>query len=95
MFTTFSRLLSLSSGSYVVDVTPVTQNLSITPSDMLEQTNHGFAVSSQLDSSMFSDGDTSPYVDLPLELRRGVDINDAWQASKDARQKIRKLPKSE
>lgn len=65
----------------------VVPGLSYSPSDMSRLVENGVAVSSMNDN-LFYDGDKSPSFDIPLELRRGTDINDAWNAARTARRRI-------
>lgn len=67
----------------------VVQNgLAVTPSDVLRMAENGIPASAQMNSSFF-DGSQKPGWDVPLEERRGVDIAQMWQSSKDIKQKFR------
>lgn len=71
----------------------VLSNLAVTPADMENMTVQGKAIASaQLEPYAYyppltaADG-------LPLDFRRGVDINTAWEASQDAKSKVRAAAK--
>lgn len=67
----------------------VVQNgLAVTPSDVLRMAEKGIPASAQMNAS-FIDGTPNPGWDVPLEERRGIDIGQMWQFSKDAKQKFR------
>ena len=66
--------------------TRVQPNLSITPHDVKALTERGIAISTQR-LGMVTDTDT-PSDYLPLEDKRGVDINTAWEASQNARYSV-------
>lgn len=66
----------------------VKQGLSMSPSDVASMAQRGLAVSSQIDESLFYDGDSSPEIHVPLERLRGIDIAQAWEASQDAKKKF-------
>ncbi|UPW41270.1 hypothetical protein [Sigmofec virus UA08Rod_4527] len=61
----------------------VEQGLSVSPSQVAELTAKGIPVSST-NVSQFIDGSPNPSFDLPIDELRGVDINDVWEASKEA-----------
>lgn len=67
----------------------VQRGLAVTPAQMADMAAHGVAVSSQ-NAASFSDGQINPSWDMPIERLRGIDMADAWNASKDAQAKIRK-----
>lgn len=82
-------------GVYKEDVRYIQPSLSVTPSQMMEMSEHGIAISSQMNDKMFYDGDNSYVVNVdPLDFR-GVDINDAWNMSQDAKKKISRLYKDQ
>lgn len=82
-------------GVYKEDVRYIQPSLSVTPSQMMEMSEHGIAISSQMNDKMFYDGDNSYIVNVdPLDFR-GVDINDAWNMSQDAKKKISRLYKEQ
>lgn len=60
--------------------------LSVSPAEMMEFTSRGIAISSS--NLQYCDGDTSPSMDVPIELARGVDAADVWQASQNAKKKL-------
>lgn len=65
----------------------VIPGLAYTPSDMARMSDRGISISSMNDQN-FYDGSPSAKFDVPIELRRGVDVNDAWNASRSSRRKI-------
>lgn len=68
----------------------VQNNLAVTPSQMYEMTKNGQPISTQmLNENLFFDGVPNPSWDLPMDLRRGVDVVDCWNASKDAKNKAK------
>lgn len=72
-----------------IDV-PVSQHAAYDLSTMADMVKNGVAIStSNMDSQYFDGTDTSSF-NLPLEFQRGVDINDAWNASKDSKHKLSK-----
>lgn len=54
---------------------------------MARMVDKGIAVSS-INDSIFYDGEVNPSFDVPIEEQRGVDIVDAWNASRTARKRI-------
>lgn len=68
--------------------TVVQNGLAVTPSDVLRMAEQGIPASAQMNSS-FIDGSANPGWDVPLEERRGVDIAQMWQFSKDAKLKFK------
>ena len=72
----------------VLEVTEnaVQPNLAITPHDVKALTERGIAVSTQILGAV-QDNDT-PADYLPLEDRRGVDINTVWETSQNARYSV-------
>lgn len=76
-------------------VVEVRQGLSMSPSDISRAVSRGLAVSSQLDESLFYDGDDSPCIDVPLERTRGVDAVSAWEASQEAKRRLIRAHKSD
>lgn len=71
-------------------VVAVVNDLAVTPADMHQMTARGIPISAQ-NESLFYDGDTLSSVELDLEYRRGIDVNDLWDAEKDSRSKILSL----
>lgn len=70
-------------------VNPV--NMAITPSQIDQLTADGKATCMhQLDGMLFYP-DIPDGAELPLEMTRGVDENDCWEASQEASEKIRKF----
>lgn len=66
----------------------VQSNLALTPAQMEQMTFQGRAIASQ-SLELFAQYPRLPLQDgLPLEFRRGVDINTAWEAQQVAREKV-------
>lgn len=70
------------------DDAPVQSGLAITPADMLIASQNGIPISAQLQSASFQDGEANPSMDLPLDLQRGVDMNQLWEAQKGIHRKV-------
>ncbi len=64
--------------------------MSVTPSQMLNDANHGIPIKSQLLETSFYDGDNSSDMSVPMQYRRGLDVNDAWLAQVTSREKLSK-----
>ncbi|UPW41680.1 hypothetical protein [Peromfec virus RodF8_21] len=73
---------------YDVEPVYVQSGLAVTPSEMMTLSQHGVPISSQVDESLFYDGDSSFKVTIDPMLMRGVDINDAWNAEQDAKSRL-------
>lgn len=69
--------------------TVVQNGLAVTPSQVLKMAEAGIPASAQMNSQMI-DGHTGSDWNVPLEERRGVDIAQMWQESRDIRAKFRK-----
>lgn len=68
----------------------VQNDLSYTPSQMMEMSEKGISVSAQnVNPDMFYDGDTNPSFELGLERLRGVDVADCWQAEQSIKKKAK------
>ena len=67
---------------------PTENNLAITPAVMAEMVDRGVPVSSQSLSGSFFDGVENPSWDIPIDLKRGVDVAEVWCAQKSARKNI-------
>lgn len=65
----------------------VKNNLAVTPSQMADLTERGVAVSSS--NLQFDEGSPNPSSVVPIDARRGVDVNDVWQAQQSSRKKLR------
>ena len=65
----------------------VVPGLAYTPSDMARLSERGVSVST-VNDQLFYDGSPAASFDIPIEMRRGVDANDAWNASRSARRRI-------
>lgn len=74
--------------TYHVEPIHVQNNLSVTPSQMNQMRMHGIPISSNLDTSKFYDGDSSPVVSIDPMLMRGVDILDAWNAEQSSKNRL-------
>lgn len=70
----------------------VKNNLSVTPSDMLDMTNAGVAVSTA-SADAFFDGDQSSSFDIPREYTRGYDAVDAFNYQSESRSKVKNVYK--
>lgn len=65
----------------------VKSGLSVTPSQMSEMTAKGIPISSQLSALEYDSTDVGlGDFNIPVDMRRGVDIADTWNAQKDARE---------
>lgn len=69
-------------------VMEVKQGLAMSPSDISRATSRGYAVSSQIDDSLFYDGDDSPLIDIPIERTRGIDAATVWEAQQSAKKRL-------
>lgn len=69
-----------------IQETPVVQGLAVTPSEVAKLTERGVAVSTGNSSLGYSEGVQDPA--LTVDMMRGVDINDVWQAEQDSRSKL-------
>lgn len=78
--------------SVYVEATPVrVQNsLAVTPSEMKQLADEGIPISAQQNAASYFDGDTTPYVDVPSEFRRGYDAIDAYTEQINARERLRR-----
>lgn len=65
----------------------VVPGLSVSPSQMALMAEKGIPITAQL-SDAFVDGVSNPPFDIPIEDRRGIDVNAVWNAQKDARKRI-------
>lgn len=83
-YLTFGRTCSISSNVVI----PVQPNLAITPSQMAVLVDDGIPVSSSLLSGSFNDGVSNPSWDIPIDLRRGVDVAEVWNAQRSSRNNI-------
>lgn len=68
--------------------------LAYTPSDMARMHAAGMPVNSANLINSFCDGDKNPSFVVPIERKRGVDIAEVWEESKNAQAKIEKFGKS-
>lgn len=69
---------------------PTKPGLSITPSEMYRLMEQGIPVSSQVNASLYYDGDENiKGWDMPPERLRGVDPADLWTLRGEIRDKIR------
>lgn len=73
---------------YDVDPIHIQSGLAVTPSEMMTLSEHGVPISSQVDESLFYDGDSSFKVSIDPMQMRGVDINDAWNAEQDSKARL-------
>lgn len=71
--------------------TIVQNDLAVTPSRMVQLMEQGIPIAAQnLRPENFYDGDTNPGFDIPLDMQRGIDVADCWNASRSIRAKARK-----
>lgn len=66
----------------------VQSHLAVSPTEMNQMRERGIPIASQVDSTQFYDGDTSPSVSIDPMFRRGVDINDAWNLQEASKRKL-------
>ncbi|QXN75257.1 hypothetical protein [Microvirus mar52] len=66
----------------------VKAGLAYSPAMVMEATEQGIAVSGANIDAMFFDGTDNPSFDLATDQRRGVDANDVWNASREARARL-------
>lgn len=72
---------------------PVKPNLSVSPADMERMTAQGKSIStSSLENFIYFNGDQLD--GLPLDLKRGQDMNTIWEASQAAKSKVRALARA-
>lgn len=70
---------------------PIVQNnLAVTPADMMRMTELGKPISTQILGAEYYDGRDKLDFECNLEYRRGVDINDMWNAQHDGKDKVKK-----
>lgn len=80
----FGNVCSISNDT-PIDVLP---NLAITPSQMARLVEDGIPVSTNVLGVSAFDGENNPSWDLPVDMRRGVDVADVWSAQRSARDRI-------
>lgn len=69
----------------------VQNDLAVTPTQMYDMMQKGIPISTQnLSDDMFYDGDTNPDFALPLDMKRGIDVADCWEASMDIKSRAKK-----
>lgn len=69
---------------------PVNPNLAVTPKDMEKMTAQGRSISANsLENFIYFNGDMLD--GLPIDMCRGVDINDIYQASQVSKAKMSRL----
>lgn len=66
----------------------VSQSGSYSPAQMAKLIQEGKPITSNNVSEVFFDGTTGNGMNLLPEDRRGIDVVDAWNISKDAKQKL-------
>lgn len=68
----------------------------LTPAQMDEMRQRGTPISpSNVDESLFYDGDVNPKFEVSLADRRGVDIAEIWQQAKTSQKKMRGYNKTQ
>ena len=77
---------------YEVDVK---SNQAITPSQMDKLTSQGRSISSSSLESMSYHDNIKDFEAMPLENQRGIDMNIAWEASQDAKSKIKDFKRNQ
>lgn len=74
---------------------PVLNNLALTPAQMYAMSLQGKPISANpLPEEFFVDGypgEAESIPEIPLDERRGIDINDIWSAQKDFEKKVSKF----
>ncbi|UPW41870.1 hypothetical protein [Peromfec virus RodF5_5] len=63
--------------------------LALSPAQMLDLSQSGVPIASQMSSDNFVDGDSTNDMSLDPMLMRGVDINDAWELQMTSRKNLR------
>lgn len=75
---------------YSENYKPVNPHLAVTPVDMENMTNKGRSVSTAaLENFVYYNGDMLD--GLPLDMVRGSDMNDVWEAAQTAKGKVNRL----
>lgn len=69
----------------------VNGHLAYSLSEINHMVQQGKPISLSNAENMYYDGSEQCTFDLPLDQRRGVDINDMWQHSKDVKKTMSKL----
>lgn len=70
-----------------VSFSPVpVQGLSISPAQIVQLTERGFAASSSNIGLSFNEGSINP--ELTIDNTRGVDASEVWEASQTAKEKL-------
>jgi len=72
---------------------PVQNGLALTPAQIQSMTLQGVPISTPLAMS-FRDGYDKLDFEPSIDARRGVDLNDVWEAEQDAKSKLREIYKS-
>lgn len=94
-----NRVISSQSNTHRLASCPPVSNCSVkdglayTPADMSSMQNHGYSISAQTFNSQFFEGFDTPPDEVPIEQRRGIDVVQAWEASKDAVSNVRRAQK--
>lgn len=69
---------------------PVKPHLAMDVSDVAKMVQMGKPIKTSVNDNMFYDGDNDKSFDVPLERRRGLDINDVYQMEQDSKKKVSK-----
>lgn len=72
----------------------VQSGLAYTPAEMYDLAKQGKPIGSQiLPDDNFDDGEPMCKTEVSLDNQRGIDINQAWEATKDAQSKFKQFSK--
>lgn len=94
--TNINRQTKLSNCKRKITEEKVQNNLAITPGEMYALAQQGKPITThQLPDDYFDDGDARQTYDLPIDRIRGIDVIDCWNASKDAKSKIKSFEKQQ
>lgn len=82
--------ITFSKNSNTAHESDVIAGLSYTPSEMVKLSNNGNALSLDALTSQASYDDNYSF-NMPFELIRGVDVNDAWEEQRNSSAKIERF----
>lgn len=71
----------------------VNGTLAITPAKMQKLSEQGIPISSQVINQVYFDGENNPSWDVPMDRKRGIDINDMWQHEQNVKTKLKRATK--
>lgn len=72
------------------DETEVQSGLAVTPSQMLEMSQQGIPISPQNLGLGYEEGVSALDFEPPLQYKRGIDMNDLFEARENSKNKIKK-----